>query len=88
MAEQWWGPDYADGTLRWGAPIIPGLAKGGTFLIEVEHRPAGQGRSKVTWRVNGATRWEETMQLLEVLGFLLVVVPLILLLAWANEKKD
>jgi len=64
VAEQWWGPDYADGTLRWGAPIIPGLSKGGTFLVEVEHRPAGQGRSKVTWRVNGATRWEETMQLL------------------------
>jgi hypothetical protein len=64
VAEQWWGPDYADGTLRWGAPIIPGISKGGTFLVEVEHRPAGQGRSKVTWRVNGTTRWEETMQLL------------------------
>lgn len=59
VPDQWWGPDYADGTLRWGCPTIGGLDKG-KHKIEIEHRPPGL----VVFKVDGVVKWQQTMQLL------------------------
>lgn len=67
VPNQEWGPDYADGTLRWGAPRIASLLKGGRHFIELEHRPGvGPYESLITWKVDGKVRWQQTMALLGV----------------------
>lgn len=63
VPDQWWGPNYPDGTLRWGAPIIPNLAIGVDHLIEVEHRPVN-GKGRVVFKVNNQQRWTADMDLL------------------------
>lgn len=62
VPDQGWGPDYPDGTLRWGIPPVPGLKAGGQHLFEIEHRPAGS-KTLVTWKVDGKQRWEQAMDL-------------------------
>lgn len=67
VPDQAWGPNYPDGTLRWGAPIVPGLENPGDRIwrFELDHHPTDDGRASVTtWRVDGATRWSHTVQIL------------------------
>lgn len=66
VPDQWWGPDYDGGTLRWGAPIVPGLATAAKeWRVELDHTPGPRPHQSVTtFRVNGATRWSHTVDLL------------------------
>jgi len=62
VPEQRWARAFDTGTIRWGAPVVPGLENGGRHTIQLDIQPDGP-RHRIELEVDDSPMWQATVTL-------------------------